>query len=460
MSFVGLFTGLSGVRAGQVGIDTASNNVANANSAGYTRQRVSLSATPAYQSPVGPLGTGVRVDGIERLRDRFLDDRARGAAAGAADTGVRASVLRTLEDLTGEPDAGLSVRLGALWANLETWANDPADVASRRQVLTELAAVAGTTSSISGQWDALGADLQVQRDVQIAATNDALAQLHALDDRLANADPNRVGTELYDQRDLLLDRIAELTGATARVGADGRSEVTLGGTALVAPAGPSLLSVDGTGTVVATDPGGTVTSTAGVLGGELGGLTRAIDVDLPVQRAALDAWVVSFADAVNAANAAGVTATGAPGGPLLTYDPADPSGTLAPTTADPAALAAAVTGAPPAPNDGTNARAFADLRLTPVPGGGGGPRTLDAHLADVLTGLAGDVRAARSAADAAGSVSRQAGSARSAQHGVSLDEEMVDLVRYQRALEAASRVMTTVDQALDVLVNRTGIVGR
>lgn len=463
MSFVGLYTGLTGVRAGQVGIDTSANNIANANTPGYTRQRVELTARPGYQSPVGQLGTGVDVTSVNRLRDAFLDDRARASNADAAAKGSRSELLRTIEDLMGEPDNGVTARLTALWSSTETWSNDPADVAGRRQVLTDLSAVAETLRSVTAQWDTLATDVAVQRDTGIRTVNDALTQLADLDRRIASADPKRVGPELHDQRDLLLDEIAWHTGAVARVGADGRSDVRLGGVPLITPDGPATLAATG-GVITVTGPTGTVDDVSATLGGELGGLTRVLTQDLPEQRAALGRFAAAFADAANAANAAGFTAANAPGGALLSYDPADPAGTLTMATSDPAALAAAGTaGTPPAgpsPFDGVNARAFADLRLTAVPDGSGGTRRLDAHLADVVTGLAGDVRSARAAADASRGVASQASMARAAEHGVSLDEEMVSLVRYQRALEAASRVMTAVDEALDVLVNRTGIVGR
>jgi flagellar hook-associated protein 1 len=458
-SFVGLYTGLSGIRAAQTGIDVASHNVANSATRGYTRQRVALAASHSYQSPVGPIGTGVTVAQIGRLRDAFLDTRARGALAEHAGAGVRAQLLTTVEALTGEPDNGISGRLTALWTAAEAWANDPADPATRRQVISELGAVAETFRSVSSQWDLLEADARIDRETRITAANDALTALAELDLRIANADPKRVGNDLYDQRDVLLDHIAELTGATARVGADGRSEVRLAGVDLIDATGAGRLELDAAGSVLAVDPAGAATDTTGQLGGAIGGLTRFLDQDLPQWRRQLDALAAGLAEAVNATNAGGVRADGTPGGPLLSYDPADPAGSLARLTDDLSALAAAIAGAPPGPHDGTNAARFAALRTTPVDIGGTSA-TIDTHLSNLVTGLAGDVRSARTSATAARTVASSAATARDAEHGVSLDEEMVELVRYQRQLEASARVMTAVDQVLDTLVNRVGIVGR
>lgn len=452
-SFVGLYTGLSGVRAAQTGIDVTSNNVANANTLGYTRQRVELIASPSYGSPVGRLGTGVSVGSVARLRDVFLDDRFRSAVADLGFGAVRAETLTSLESLAGEPDDGISVRLDRLWDAAEAWANDPADAATRRQVLSELSSVSEVFRSTAASWDRLEQDLVERRDTTVDTVNATLATLHDLDRRIAGADPSRVGPDLLDQRDVLLDQLAALTGATARIQSDGSTQVQLGGVDLLSPDGPATVSVTGNGIVV-TPQGGAPTDVSAGVRGELGGLQNVVSVELPSWRARLDDLASGIATAINEVNAAG----GGP--PLLGFDdPDDPAGTLRLLTDDTADLAASTAGPGAPPGDASNARRFADLRTQPVDFPDG-PRTIDGQLADLVIGLAGEVRASRAAASAAGGVATGATLARAAEHGVSLDEEMVGLVQYQRALEASARVMTTVDQALETLVNRVGIVGR
>ena len=467
MSFVGLYTGLSGIRASQTGIDTAANNVSNAATPGYTRQRVELTPAHSFASPVGQIGTGVDVAGIARLRDTFLDDRYRAAIGdhGRADT--IADLLARAEQLTGEPDHGIASRLPALWEAAETWANDPADPVARRQVLAELASVADGVRTVAGAWDALAVDAADRLETVAATASDRLAVLHDLNQRLVGADPARVGPELLDQRDQLLDEIASLTGARIRIDVDGRATAEVDGMSLLDADGPATLEVVD-GLVVGQPPDGGATHQLAGIGGEVGGLQSALVELLPGLRDELDHFTRSVADAINAVNEGGRHPDGTPGAPLLGYDPDDPAGTLALVTDDPAALAAALAdpgdpGAPAAPHDGSNARALADLRTTPVLGPGepaDQASSIEHRLADLVTGLAGDVRTWKANADAVRSVYKGAELARAAEHGVSIDEEMVDLVRYQRSLEAASRVMTTVDEALDVLVNRTGIVGR
>ena len=96
MSFVGLYTGLTGLRAAQTGIDITSHNVANAATPGYTRQRVELAARPTYDSPVGKIGTGVDVASIGRLRDGFMDTRLRAALANGSEKSMNPSRNRPM----------------------------------------------------------------------------------------------------------------------------------------------------------------------------------------------------------------------------------------------------------------------------------------------------------------------------------------------------------------------------
>ena len=461
MSFVGLYTGLSGIRASQTGIDTASHNIANANTDGYTRQRVELGTRPSYTSPVGEIGTGVDVQGINRLRDQFLDDRLRSAVAEGEEAQVRAEFLESLESLTGEPDEGVSVRLSRLWDAMETWSNDPDDAASRNQVLTEISAVAEGVRTTSADWDRLAADYAERRDTVVDEVNATLAGIDDLDRRIANADPDRIGPDLLDERDLLVDELAAKLGAEGRIEEDGSVTLSLGGVTLSGDDGPAQLEVDGEQVLVTVD--GDDTDVTAQVSGELGGLQHALNEDLPTWREQLESFATGFAQALNQRNTEDEDGDPLPGGAELlgVADPDDPAGTLELLTDDPSDLVASTDGVDAPPLDASNAERFADLRTTEVDGwGDGDQRTIDDRFADLSIGLAGAVRSELVRADGAAKVATGAGLARDAEHGVSLDEEMVDLVRYQRSLESSARVMTTVDQALETLVNRTGIVGR
>lgn len=450
MSFVTLHTGLSGLRAAQTGVDVTANNVANAGTAGYTRQRVELRGRAPYDSPVGQIGTGVEVTDIVRLRDTFLDNRVRVAMADATAHDARAAVLGQLENVLAEPDSGLTSELDELWASLEDWTLDPTSSAARTVVLDRLSSVAARFNQVGTGAAQLRDDTRTTRDAIIDSAGQALAEIAQINAEVGNA--SQVSNQLLDRRDLLADEVASLLGATSTVGGDGRMTVQLGSATLVQGDTAAALSVAGDDVLV---DGTTVAS--GSLGGEVGGLQQVILGDVPDVLATLDDIAAQLADSINAQHTAGVTADGTAGAPLFSYTAGDAAATLAVTTSDPAALAAradATTGA----HDATNAIALADLRTSPT------ARTDGQRHDDALRGLVVDVgtrvAGAERAALTSGDIAVAAEANRTSAHGVSIDEEMVSLVQYQRALEANSRVMTAADEMLDTIVNRLGRVGR
>ena len=289
MSFVTLHTGLSGLRAAQTGVDVTANNVANAGTAGYTRQRVELRARAPYDSPVGQIGTGVEVTDIVRLRDTFLDNRVRVAMADATAHDARATVLGQLENVFAEPDNGLTSELDELWASLEDWTLDPTSTAARTVVLDRLSSVAARFNQIGTGAAQLRDDARETRDTILDSAGQALAEIAQINAEVGNA--SQLSNQLLDRRDMLADEVASLLGATSTVGSDGRMTVQVGGTTLVQGNTAATLSVVGDdvhvdGTAVAS----------GSLGGEVGGLQQVILGDVPDVLAALDDIATQLAD--------------------------------------------------------------------------------------------------------------------------------------------------------------------
>jgi flagellar hook-associated protein 1 FlgK len=214
-----------------------------------------------------------------------------------------------------------------------------------------------------------------------------------------------------------------------------------------------------------TDPGGTVLRSDGTAGGQL----TALSVIVPEYRGKIDALAQSLATAFNAQHALGFDAAGAPGGPLFGDGPG-PAVDLTKVTAanltlritDSAELAAArtaplpATTTPPAPGrpsaDGGNADAFYKLSLTT-----GG---LDATYRELVVALGVQSSVATRDLQVQSVISTQVDAARESVSGVNLDEEMTNMLSFQHAYNAAARMVSAIDEALDTLINRTGVVGR
>jgi flagellar hook-associated protein 1 len=374
-----LITAYSGLQAAQVGIDTTTHNIANANTEGYSRQRVELQTRYPFMSPFGPLGSGVEITGISRARDQFLDDRVRGSYSAASAASTRSGLLERTEAAMHEPDQGLTQALGDVWSAFEDLALNPSDNAARLDALARTRALADRVQGIGQAWDQLASDATSQVSVKVTQVNDTLDEIAKLNRQIQDAtafsgQPN----DLLDRRDVLIDQLSKSIGARSEVQPNGTVRVTLAGIGLVdgdrvhhaayAGSPTHALSVDG---VPATP------------GGEIAGITTWLTGDLPNQKARLDQFAVELATAFNTQHAAGTTGPATPGGPLLSYNALNPSGSLAVTLSDPALLA--VSGSPFAANSGANAQAMADLRSTLS--AGGGTQTLDSSVRGLVTDL-------------------------------------------------------------------------
>lgn len=452
MDFSALHVALTGLQAAQLGMETASHNIANASNPAYTREGVELRSRFPRRSTYGQVGLGVEVTDITRARDRFLDARVRLGSSTAASLDIRSRLLSRAEDVFADPGSGLSSQLSAVWNAFEDLGLNPPDMAARREVLDALDALASGVRSVASAWSGLAGDATSSMGVTIDEVNDMLAQVGELNRRISESTA-QPGTpnDLLDQRDVLLDGLAKKIGASVIDTGQGQVRVSLNGMALVDGTTVNPLTFDAATATVRHSSGVEV-----AVGGEIRGFQTFLQDDLPTVRGGLDAFATSLADALNTAHASGYWSETDQGGDLLSYDPTRPAASLDLALTDPMKLATAGDPGPPFPvYDGRNADALASLRTTPV-----GGRTLEESLRGVIVDLGQAASAADAASDAQSAMQASYETSRAGAHGVSLDEEMVSMMQYQRAYEAAARSMTAVDEALDVLINRTGLVGR
>lgn len=450
-TFSSLSSALSALRYNRVAMDVASGNVANAGTAGYARRQVIGQATGAPAVPAMwsrwdvAGGDGVQPGGISRMVDPLLDARARTEHADLSFADSRAASLVRFETTLGEPgDNGVAAALTAFKQGWHDVANNPGDVASRSQLLaraeTLRSAIATQDRAVTTEW----ADQRTRLDVLGTEVNQVASQLAKLNDGLRSASVS--GTDagvLLDQRDALTLRLAELTGSKVTLNADTTVDVTLAGQALVTgnTANPVVVSGSSTLDGAATSPvtltlnGIAITPTAGEVGGALTVLTQ----DLPGYRAGLDAFVATLAGAVNTQHQAGKDLTGSPGGPFFT-------GTTAATLAVAVGSTDAIAAADPTKGDLDNGNAIAL----------GGLDLGAADYRDLITSFGVVVSTATQGAANQAVVAAQVDGSREALSGISVDEEMVNLLAAQRGYEGAARVLTAMDSVLDTLINRTG----
>lgn len=471
--FFGLRVALSSLYAQRRGLEVTGHNVANVNTEGYSRQRVGLQAAgastvPALHARWEGAGAGVDVTGVDRLRDQFLEARA--LVEHSVDSRLRQSqqLMARAELVFAEPGPnGLQAELSEFWAGWGDVANQPTDLAARAQILERSKTLATSFNrardELSTLWGSSVEQLQVTVS-DVNATAARIAELNGAIERAVRSDmsPN----DLADQRDLLALRLAQAIGATVRPGEAGVVDVFLGGTALVRGARSEALQVavpDGTSVANADQPGQGVQVQwakdgypAMVSGGRAGGLLDGINRVLPITRADIDGIAQVLVDVVNVQQADGFDLDGLPGAPLLSWD-LDTG--MAMEISDPRRIAAAAEppgpaggGAPTPSADGRNALRMAGLATAPT-----GP---DRAYRSFIVAFGVETQAVNRQVDIQANITAQIDAVRDAESGVNLDEEMANMVAYQHAYSAASRLLTAVDEMLETLIRGTGVVGR
>jgi len=454
MGFVSLYTAYSGLNAAQAGMDTASHNVANAANPGYSRQQVTLATRMPFSRPFGVIGTGVDVTDISRIRSVLLDQQYRSSADNAGRLSTLTNLLSTLEGVTGEPDHGITTALTDLWGAFEDLALDPPDPASRLNVLDSLDALATRIQATAEGWDATTASASTSLASKVDEVNAVLARVASLNSQIMDNGLKGGPNDLLDARDELLDRLSNMAGVSVHMTDGSGARVSIGGIALVEGATMHALTYDLGTYEVTTDTGTPVTP-----GGEIAGFRAFLTDEVPALRGALDGFTSDLAAALNTQHAAGFTPAGAAGGPLLSFSAGAEALTISVAVTSIDDLAASGTAGPPVPLfDATNVNALAGLRDALV--ASGASITLDAAARGLVTNLASSTQAAATGADSNTALMSSARQAKLSVSGVNLDEEMVNLMHYQRTYEASARVMTAVDQMLDTLINGTGIAGR
>jgi flagellar hook-associated protein 1 len=457
-SFYGLQTSLRGLLAQQRLLDTAGHNIANASTKGYSRQEVSLVAADALQIPAGGvvggagahLGSGVDVQSYRRVRDQFIDLQYRAQNTSLNEWSARSKTLDRAELALNEPgENGLNEQLAQFWDSWHALAGDAKNTSLKQNV-------AETASTLASSFNTLHDQIALTRDQAAAEYADLarpagpgdpggeiaqiardIAQLNDTVRRFVTA--GDIPNDLLDRRDQLLDDLSEFGQISIVEQPDGMVDVSF---VDKVTAGATYSIVTGAASTWAGPPAGN----AWVPGGRLGGLLEASRPGgtLDDYIADLNTIATNLATAVNAIYPGGsffqVSAPPASSADTLRLNPA--------LSADPTLIV----GGTGAEGSSDVARAIAAIQTDPSSGIDG---SYQAFVAKVGSHVREAIRQEGNAQVLTDAVENR----RQSVSGVSMDEEMSNLVRFQRSYQASSRAMSTMDEMLDVLINRTGRVG-
>jgi flagellar hook-associated protein 1 FlgK len=443
--------------ANQEALNVTGNNVANQNTAGYTRQVVSFQTVDAVTLSGSTYGSGVTASATSQ-RDRVLEQQVQQQTQTQAQSGALESALQQVQNIFGlssttssASSTVLGTAIDSFFSSLSTLASNPSDTATRQNVLTTANSLAAAFNSASNQLSQVSTGLNQQVIGDVSQVNSLTKTIASLNTQITALSPNADAGTLEDQRQQAIAQLSQLVGLDQiSTENNGITLTTSNGAVLVSGSQSFSLSttqVGGTTHILAGVGGQDVTSN--LTGGDLGGVLQARDQQLPSYQSALDNLAFAVGTQVNQQNALGVDGNGNPGAALFSL-PAGSSGAAAlfqVATADPNAVAAAATGQGSAGN--TNASALANLSSANIVNG----QTASGFLASFLGQIGSDTAAATTNNSAQQATLTQLTTQRDSLSGVSLDEEASNLTQYQRAYQAASQVFNIANSIMASAIN-------
>lgn len=457
--WLGINTALSGLRTSQEMLDIASHNIANASTPGYSRQRAQLIAAPPFSYPAfnrsglpGQLGTGVMVSSVQRIRDIYLDQQINEQASLGGYWTARSDTLSTIEAAFPEPSGtGMGSELSAFWSAWEDLAASPSSSAARTAVLNQASSLAARFNRDAGQLATQieGVDNQVRGTV--TSINDLASRIATLNTQIQGiVISGDHANDLMDQRDQLVEQLNELVPTQTVSQKDGTVTLLIGGTAIVDHDQVRSLSTvdDANGHAQPTWPTGDAVEVAG---GKLKAYIEARDVTLTGYQTAMNTLAGQIAVQVNAAHTSGVDQAGNAGLALFTFAVNAEAATISVNPAigtDPTKVVVAATAG--APGDTSIAAMIADLRLSAT--FGTGTQTPADAYASFIGQIGADSKQATEMQINQDLVLQQLDNRRSSISGVSLDEEATDVIRFQKAYQASAKVITTINEMLQTLL--------
>lgn len=439
--------GASGVRAYQSALTTVSENIANANSAGYARRDVQLTevkssgASGILQTSLTN-GSGVLVTGVGRAADAFRSADVRSAGSDLARSETTIGLLSQIQTaLTGNQ---LADRMTTFFNSAKAVAADPTAPTPRQAMLESASAVAASFTATAKQLDSINQELDATAGDATASLDGLGASLARVNDALSRAKPGTSGAaQLADQRDQLLEQMSAITDVSVTTDSAGRATVRLGGSAgpvFVAgnESGHVSYARNNDGTVAYTVQRAGTTSTFSPNGGVLAGITDGAQ-RVVAARNDLNSIASAFVDGINAVQGQGEDLNGNPGQPMFSVGATPSDISLALT--DPNGLAAA--GAGGGPRDNSNLAALDALRTS---------GKFETKMTSLVSGNASALSSKQAVAQAQGAIRDNAVAALDSVTGVNLDEEAVDLLRFQQAYQASARIIQVARETFQSII--------
>jgi flagellar hook-associated protein 1 FlgK len=437
------------------------NNIANANTPGYTREVAILEEMAPVNEGNFSAGSGVELKGYQSVRDELVQTQIQQETQAQSGANAQLASLQQIQPTFTTSTQDIGTEMSALFSSISSLSTDPSNSTSREAVLTAGQNLATAFNTASNTLTSQQAGLNTQVTQDVSQINQLTKQIAALNPQIAELKGSgQDGGTLQDQQDQLVLSLSKLTSVSVTQGDDGETLTTGNGTPLVVGSQSFTLqtTTGSDGMTHVLDQNGT-DITRSLTSGDLGGTIQTRDTTIPGLLSQLDTLANQFGAAMNAAQAKGYDQNGNTGGDFFTL-PATPAPTVPPATdpypgaaanikmaiSDPTMIAASSDGSAGSNGNLTN---LSGVQTTALPAGQT-PGDAYASLVYQVGSLTSNANA-ESTATTASLV--QLNDQLSSVSGVSIDEESANLITFQQAYEAAARVVSTIQSLFTVTMS-------
>jgi flagellar hook-associated protein 1 FlgK len=442
----------------RAGVEVAGQNLANVNNPAYARQRLTIQTGISINSEFGPQGTGADAVAVRQIRSALVDRQINGELSVAgfleAQQGTLEYAQANLGTVLGSSDAttGLAAELNNLFAAFQSVATSPGSLTERQLLLSKAQDFAGQLNQTSQRLSNLNNSLNDSLESDVTDANKLLAEIADLNDRIMNTEntANGVANDLRDLRQSKLEELSKLVKVDASEAPNGALNISVNGTALVADKKVldtlQTYDVGGGQKLVRSATGGAALSLSG---GHMQGLIEVRDGALTTLRGELDTLAGNLISEVNAIHSGGFALNGASGAAFFTGTDAATIQVNNALVTDPSLVQiSGVAGSAGDNQVGLALAQLADKRLPAL-----NNQTFSQSYSGTVAQLGQALASVNSKSEDQQVMAKMLLQQRESISGVSIDEEMSDLMKYQKGFEASAKLITVVDEMLETLVN-------
>lgn len=469
--FGALRLGTRALAAQRQGVEVAGHNLANVNNTAYARQRVSIQSTASSDGLTDPVGSGVEVVAIRQIRDRILDGQviAEGGVSGSLEAQQRA--LKTAQSLLGQSiDRGntgaggtsaadgvgggqqLAAGLADFFNSFASLAAQPASIPEREITLRRAAALAAQFPALDNRLSILGRQLDESLDTDLKSANALLSDIARLNGQISRTEVVSGGSanDLRDQRLAKLESLSGVIGFDSIEASDGSLAIVVGGVSLVTSdvrekTLETFTNTDGNRMIRASG----TTDALAITSGRVHGTLDARDGGLKDLRSGINDLAKSLIDEVNSVHSAGFALDGTTGRAFFLGSSAADIRVNQALLDNPTSLQ--VSGSATARGDNRVAQALSQLGNRPIAALDG--QTLGNAYNRIVGRLGEDLASVNQQLADQKVVAELLKGQRDSVSGVSIDEEMADLTRFQRGYQASAKLINTIDELMDTTLS-------